>query len=44
MICGTKEVNNESITLRRLGHEEQQTISLEDAINKLSVESLTPTI
>ena len=44
MICGTKEVNNESITLRRLGHEEQQTISLEDAIDKLSVESLTPTI
>ncbi len=44
MICGAKEVQNNSVTIRRLGREEQQTISLEEAINKLSIESRTPTI
>lgn len=44
MICGSKEVQNNSITIRRLGQEHQQTISLEEAIEKFSSESITPTI
>ena len=44
MICGAKEVQNKTITIRRLGQEQQQTMSLEDAIHKLSIESHTPSI
>jgi len=44
MICGSKEVQNNSITIRRLGQEHQQTISLEEAIEKFSSESIAPTI
>ena len=44
MICGGKEVQNNSITIRRLGEEKQETISLEKAITSLQVESVTPTI
>ena len=44
MICGGKEVQNNSITIRRLGEEKQETISLEKAITSLQVESITPTI
>ena len=35
MICGAKEVQNKTITIRRLGHEQQQTMSLEEAIKEL---------
>jgi threonyl-tRNA synthetase len=44
MICGGKEVQNNSITIRRLGEEKQETISLEKAISSLQAESITPTI
>ena len=44
MICGSKEVQNNSITIRRLGQEHQQTISLEEAIEKFSSESIAPAI
>ena len=44
MICGGKEVQNNSITIRRLGEEKQETISLEKAITSLQAESVTPTI
>ena len=44
MICGSKEVQNNSITIRRLGEEKQETISLEKAITFLQAESVTPTI
>jgi threonyl-tRNA synthetase len=44
MICGGKEVQNNSITIRRLGKEKQETISLEKAITSLQAESVTPTI
>ena len=44
MICGGKEVQNNSITIRRLGEEKQETISLEKAITFLQAESVTPTI
>ena len=42
MICGAKEVQNKTITIRRLGQEQQQTISLEEAIKELSKESRIP--
>ncbi len=44
MICGAKEVQNNTITIRRLGQTNQQTVSLEEAVNKLSLESNTPSI
>ena len=44
MICGGKEVQNNSITIRRFGEEKQETISLEKAITSLQAESITPTI
>ena len=44
MICGSKEVQNKTITLRRLGQEDQQTESLEKVISSLSKESQAPKI
>ena len=44
MICGTKEVENNTITVRRLGIEDQQTKKLEEIISNLSVESQAPKI
>jgi threonyl-tRNA synthetase len=44
MICGSKEVQNKTITLRRLGQEAQQTESLEKIISSLSKESQAPKI
>ena len=44
MICGAKEVQNNTITIRRLGQTNQQTVSLEKAVNNLSLESNTPSI
>ena len=44
MICGAKEVQNNTITIRKLGQTIQQTVTLEEAVNKLSLESNTPSI
>ena len=44
MICGAKEVQNNSVTIRRLGQQEQQTINLDEAIKKLLLESSNPYI
>jgi threonyl-tRNA synthetase len=44
MICGAKEVQNQTITIRRFGLEQQQTMSLDEAMDKLSLESRTPSI
>ena len=44
MICGSKEVQNKTITIRRFGLEQQQTMSLDEAMDKLSLESRTPSI
>ena len=44
MICGAKEVQNRTITIRRFGLEQQQTMSLDEAMDKLSLESRTPSI
>ena len=42
MICGAKEVQNKTITIRRLGQEQQQTMGLEEAIKEMSKESCIP--
>jgi threonyl-tRNA synthetase len=44
MICGSKEQENQSITLRRLGQEKQDTLLLKEAVNLLVKESLAPKI
>ena len=44
MICGSKEQENQSITLRRLGQEKQDTLPLREAVNLLVKESLSPKI
>ena len=44
MICGSKEQESQSITLRRLGQEKQDTLPLKEAVNLLAKESLAPKI
>ena len=44
MICGAKEVQNNTITIRRLGEEKQLTVNLNEAIKSLKSESSTPNI
>lgn len=44
MICGSKEQENQSITLRRLGQEKQDILPLREAVNLLVKESLAPKI
>ncbi len=44
MICGSKEQESQSITLRRLGQEKQDTLPLKEALNLLVKESLAPKI
>jgi len=39
LICGEKEKNKKSVTIRRLGSEKQETLSLKKAIEKISKES-----
>ena len=36
LICGEKEVKNKSVTIRKLGSEKQETLSLDQAIKKIS--------
>lgn len=44
MICGSKEQESQSITLRRLGQEKQDTLPLKEAVDLLVKESLVPKI
>jgi threonyl-tRNA synthetase len=44
MICGSKEQENQSITLRRLGQEKQDTLLLKEAVSLLVKESSIPKI
>jgi len=36
LICGKKEVKDKSVTIRKLGEKEQETLSLDKAIKKMS--------
>ena len=42
MICGSKEVQDKTITLRRLGKEDQQTAKFSEILSSLSQESQAP--
>jgi threonyl-tRNA synthetase len=42
LICGEKELTNESVTIRTLGSEKQETLPLLEAINKLSKKNKFP--
>ena len=42
LICGKKEVKNKSITIRRLGSDKQETLSLDKAIKKISQKNKFP--
>ena len=44
MICGSKEQESQSITLRRLGQEKQDTLPVREALNLLVKESSAPRI
>jgi len=39
LICGQKELNNKSVTIRKLGSEKQETLSLDQAISQISQKS-----
>ena len=42
LICGEKEVKNNSITIRRLGSDKQETIPLNEAIKNISKQNKFP--
>ena len=42
LICGQKEVNEKSVTIRKLGSEKQETISLTQAIANISQKNKLP--
>ena len=44
MICGDKELQSNTVTIRRLSEERQQTINLDEAIKDLLSQSVTPKI
>ena len=39
LICGEKEAKNKSVTIRRLGSEKQETLSLDKAVKKITKET-----
>ena len=42
LICGQKEVNNKSVTIRKLGSEKQETLPLNQAIRQISQKNKLP--
>ena len=42
LICGQKEVNDKSVTIRKLGSEKQETLSLDQAIKQISQKNKFP--
>ena len=42
LICGKKEVKDESVTIRKLGEKKQETLSLDKAIKKISQKNKFP--
>jgi len=42
LICGEKEVKGKSVTIRKLGSEKQETLSLDRAIKKISQQNKFP--
>ena len=42
LICGQKEVKDNSVTIRRLGSEKQETLPLDQAIKQISLKNKLP--
>ena len=42
LICGQKEAKDKSVTIRKLGSEKQETISLDQAIKRISQQNKLP--
>ena len=42
LICGKEEVRNKSVTIRKLGSEKQETLSLDQAIKNISQKNKFP--
>ena len=42
LICGGKEADKNSITIRKLGTDKQQTLKMDKAIQKISKENQSP--
>ena len=42
LICGQKELEDKSVTIRKLGSEKQETLSLDQAIKKISQKNKFP--
>jgi len=42
LICGEKEVKSKSVTIRKLGSEKQETLTLDRAIKKISQQNKFP--
>ena len=42
LICGKKEVDDKSVTIRKLGSQQQETLSLDEAIKKISKNNKFP--
>ena len=42
LICGQKEVKDKSVTIRKLGSEKQETLSLDQAIKQISQRNKFP--
>ena len=42
LICGQKEVNDKSVTIRKLGSEKQETLPLDQAIRQISQQNKLP--
>ena len=42
LICGEKEVKNNTVTIRKLGSEKQETLPLNQAIKKMSEQNKFP--
>ena len=42
LICGQKEIDGKSVTIRKLGSEKQETLSLDQAIKNISQKNKFP--
>ena len=42
LICGQKEVNDKTVTIRKLGSEKQETLSLDKAVKQISQKNKFP--
>jgi threonyl-tRNA synthetase len=44
LVCGHREAEEQSVSIRRLGSRDQQSLSLEEAVSELSAEAMAPDV